>query len=205
MNEPSWKQPSINASVGAKSVKSTRRRLNSVSVTQSKLVSLLQTTQQSLIRGKNDDEIEKKSKEKVILGIVLMLLSGVLYSGLASLVKWGSDLGYNAAEILVYRASVQMCVAGTSYYLQARKLKKKNNLSISPRKLNMKKLFTKKQIAAIIGRGLFGAASTMTYFEGTTLVPVGDCVTLKALAAVITSFAGYFILNDPLTRKHLIA
>eukprot|EP01083_Nonionella_stella_P204819 746371_1 len=92
-----------------------------------KLSSLLKTNQREEIVSQlgenaviNEIIIEKKSRQQVMFGLTLMLMSGVLYSGLATLVRWASDLGYSAAEILVYRASVQMVVAGTTYYFKSK-------------------------------------------------------------------------------------
>eukprot|EP01083_Nonionella_stella_P014476 40645_1 len=132
-----------------------------------------------------------KSKRAIIIGVLLMFASGLLYSGLATLVRWGSMLGYSAAEILVYRSSVQIIVAITAYRINHTKQHRPH--------------LNRAAMTAVIGRGIFGAFSTFTYFESTTLIPVGDVVTLKGLAAVLTSFAGYFILNESLTTTHMLA
>ena len=65
-----------------------------------------------------------------------------LLSGLAALVTWGSELGYSSAELLIYRAFVQTLVAFVSHFFQSQKTKTNKP--------------SKEQIAAIIGRGLFG-------------------------------------------------
>ena len=209
LREPSLKIPSLNTS-NRDPIKSSYRK--STLETQSKLTSLLRKeARDDLIdtvatTGNLDiNLIERKSKQKVIFGLILMLMSGVLYSLLATLVHWAFTLGYSAAEILVYRASVQMIVASTSYIVSWRKMKKKGITTQNINKGIKESVLKPKQIAAVIGRGIFGAGSTFTYFEGTTLIDVGDCVTLKALAAVFTSFAGYFILKEPITMKHGIA
>lgn len=150
-------------------------------------------------------ELKDKPKKNIIIGLILMLMSGVLYAGLATFVKWASTLGYSAAEILVYRASVQIIVAGISYYIQ---IKRGNRGATKAKMSSFSRISGRaphRQIVAIIGRGMFGACSTFTYFEGTTLINIGDCVTLKALAPVFTSFAGYFILKDKITPKHGIS
>eukprot|EP01084_Bolivina_argentea_P077650 140889_1 len=180
----------------------------SLSISKTKLGSLLSKTQRDEIVSKLGKEsivlVERKTKQTVILGLSLMLTSGVLYSLLATFVRWGSTLGYSAAEILVYRASIQMIVAAISYCISHRKLKKSfNNIPTQHVKDQVKKMLGRKQILAIIGRGIFGSGSTFTYFEGTTLIDVGDCVTLKALAAVFTSFAGYIILKEKISIKHM--
>lgn len=114
-------------------------------------------------------------------------------------------MGYTAAEMLFYRAFVQTMVGSLSlmrYYSPPRKL---NSNAIERVVENPYPKLQTKQILAIIGRGIFGAFSTLTYFQATTMTPVGNVVTLKGLAAVFTSFAGFLILGDPLTKKHGLA
>ena len=37
------------------------------------------------------------------------------------------------------------------------------------------------------------------------MAPIGDVVTLKGFAAVFTAFAGWLVLAEPLTLRHLLA
>ena len=126
--------------------------------------------------------IRKRSKKQAILGFTLMLISGVLYAGLATLVKWGFTLGYSAAEMLTYRASVQMVVASALYIIKYKR-------GTQATQTNLKDL-ERNSILATVARGIMGAGSTFTYFQATTMVAIGDVVTLKGLAAVFTSIAG---------------
>ena len=139
------------------------------------------------------DNKPRKSKKNALIGLLLMFISGILYSFLATLVRWGSNLGYNAAEILIYRASVQVIVALILYTINCIKKNKTDKHIYS---------IPKKSILSTIGRGLFGAGSTFTYFQATTMIPIGDVVTLKGLTAVFTSFTGCLILKDHITLKH---
>ena len=201
--EPTIKFPSLNASadirVNSEHYKSThipsRSRLSTL------LTEKARNDIASQARG-NAREFESRSKRNVILGLSLMLTSGVLYSLLATLVRWGNKLGYSPAEILMYRASVQMIVAALSYYAQHRRMQKSVNVPAKFVRNQMAKMLGWRQILAVLGRGIFGAGSTFTYFEGSTLIDVGDCVTLEALAAVFTSMAGFCLLGDPITIKH---
>eukprot|EP01084_Bolivina_argentea_P261457 441843_1 len=149
-----------------------------------------------------ENAIESHSRKQTILGVLLMLLSGLLYSWLTTLVKWATILGYSSAEVIVYRSFIQIIIASIQYCIKRRKLQKAEQIKQKQMKIEM---ISSKQLASIIGNATFGSLATIASFEGAALCPVGDNVSLKSLTAVTTAFAGYILLKEKITVIHYIA
>eukprot|EP01084_Bolivina_argentea_P129816 229238_1 len=46
-----------------------------------------------------------------IWALIICMIATALFSCLAALTQWGNDLGFNAAELLLYRSSIQLFFA----------------------------------------------------------------------------------------------
>ena len=162
--------------------------------------------------------MNKDNAKSTIQGICIMLISGMLYSVLAALVKWGHMLGYSSAMTLFYRAAFQIIFAilteivSASFYTnttrRTQKMTYANPVNSNPKiqlihkneQMNSTKLWI-----VILLRGVFGAAATFTYFESADLIPIGSAVTLISLSCITASFFGWFFLSDTITKYHIIA
>eukprot|EP01084_Bolivina_argentea_P284962 488529_1 len=170
------------------------------------------------------NNIEEDTPNSTVVGVIVMLISGSLYAILAALVKWSSNLGYNAANVLFYRAAFQTvlalltsmisfnisciqqckCSINVSCNLKAM-IQNIQNMSKSDNKYTHKEITGTKLWIAILCRGMFGAAATFTYFESADLIPIGSATTLISLSCISASFFGWIFVNDEITKFHCSA
>lgn len=127
-----------------------------------------------------------------LMGTSLMLLSAFSCSLLASMVHWGAYLGFSVNELTLYRALSQIIISVA--------LLMKQPDPLASLLLNLKNLE-----CVVIAHAVFEVSSSVTFFSSSQLISTGNCLTLKALVAVITPIAAYFTLGESISQRHVVS
>ena len=149
----------------------------------------------------NEPPSDRKSSIK---GIVLMLISALEFSLVATVTKYNSNNGYPSMEILIFKGTVQLIIATILA-----------NIMINIGQCNLECLSSKLYkdlismdkwtFLSVIGRGIFGGAGGVCYTISISMLSVGDAISLYSTFPVYTAFIAYFVLNEKLNWKHFVA
>ena len=146
-----------------------------------------------------------------IKGVLIMIFGAICYSILVSIIKWASNLGYQSMQILIFKSMIQISIAIPISLMKFENKNKNNAFFMSSIKCDFKNLLTKtKQIGKklwifIIFRGIFGALTSIFYFEAITKLPIGDAMAIYSMYPVPTSFVAICILNENISYKYFIS
>eukprot|EP01084_Bolivina_argentea_P248632 415942_1 len=146
---------------------------------------------------------QKQERKITIFGVCIMLFGAICYSGLVSIVKWASNLGYASMQILLFKASTQIAIAIPFSLIKCNR-KFSIECGLSDLKENIRKIDNKLWIFILL-RGLFGALTTVFYFEAIVKLPVGDAIVLYSMYPVPTAFVSFCALNEGLSYKYIFS
>lgn len=129
-------------------------------------------------------------------GLLLLLLSAMLYSGAGVFVKLAANTGLSSSELVLLRAVFQgsFVVAGLVFY--------KNDEGVH---LIWQPLGSTRQVQKIVlVRGIIGGTGFCLYFYTISVLPLGDATALVALKPVPTIFLGRLFLGEPIKLLHIL-
>jgi len=137
-------------------------------------------------------------------GLVLLLISAILYSIMACFVKLSTSSGFSAFELVSIRVLFQMplIVLGMCWY----KDPNAPTGSAANDKL-IRRPFGSSATARsiVIARGFFGSFGLFTYYYTVSVLPLGDATTMLSMSPIITVVAASIFLNETMQISHVIA
>jgi len=156
-------------------------------------------------------------------GLVLLLISAMLYSIMACFVKLVTASGLGSVELVFVRAVFQgilvllgMCwynddapddlrnpVAASSSSSSSSSLPSFNN---HKGKLIWYPFGSSETVQSIVlARGICGGLGFLCYYYTVSVLPLGDAITMLSMSPVITVLAASLVLHEPIQRSHLLA
>ena len=140
------------------------------------------------------DKTQSLSQESY--GLLLLLLSAVLYSFAGVLVKLAANTGLSSSELVLLRALFQGTIVVTSMCLY------RTNDGI--RLICQPFGGSSRVIKIVIIRGIIGGLGFCLYFYTISVLPLGDATALVALKPVPAIFLGRILLGEAITPLHLV-
>jgi len=130
--------------------------------------------------------------------LVLLLISAMLYSVMASFVKVVSAAGIPATELVFIRAVFQSCLVVTGLVFSREK--------DSGRRMIWAPVGRSKRIVRVVlARGAIGGFGFVLYYFTIKSIPLGDAITLLSLTPLMTVFLARFTLGEPIQIPQLLA
>ena len=148
----------------------------------------------------NDDGND--GRKLSLKGVLIMILGAICYSILVSMIKWASNLGYQSMQILIFKSAIQISIAIPLSLI----IFNHNSIKCDWKNLieNTKQI-DKKLWIFIICRGIFGALTSIFYFESIARLPIGDAMAIYSMYPVPTSFVAICILNENISYKYILS
>mmetsp|Transcript_3416 Transcript_3416/g.6291 ORF Transcript_3416/g.6291 Transcript_3416/m.6291 type:complete len:407 (+) Transcript_3416:240-1460(+) len=144
---------------------------------------------------------ESQNQHRVLLskesyGLLLLLLSAVLYSVAGVLVKLAANKGLSSSELVLLRAIFQATIVVTCMCLY----KTDNGVRLIRQPFGN----DARVIKIVIVRGIVGGLGFCLYFYTISVLPLGDATALISLKPVPAIFLGRIWLGEPITPLHVV-
>jgi len=124
-------------------------------------------------------------------GLVIMLISAMLFSAIGCFVKIAVDAGIPSTQVIFLRAIFQLTVA-IAFMAPSSLLRHPFGKSLPVIKI-------------VIARGVVGAFGFVLYFYSISCIPLGDSITLFSLYPAFTLFMARIFLGENMEWRQVIA
>ena len=155
-------------------------------------------------------------------GLVLLLISAMLYSIMACFVKIvTAPSGLGSVEVVFVRAVFQgiFVLLGMCWYNDDAPDDLRNPVAASSSSPPSSSSFNNHKVklirypfgssetvqSIVLARGICGGLGFLCYYYTVSVLPLGDAITMLSMSPVITVLAASLVLHEPIQRSHLLA